>query len=352
MLSKPPDYVILGTTNPQPGSLAIVVPEHEVERIGNYEREQKRAFWHVRAIISDHIPLAGSLADILSRRSENMITVNDNPLTIYLHAGGRDAIYYDLVPDHSGNLAGIAVRVETAKPLSSFFHGRQAVNQFLDVLATRPAPMPLTIQRLELISPQGDEVLAYQVILPYQNALSIGPLGGIQRWLPFAPYDAIFREAITSSSPFYRLLCACRVYEGGNAIRKWMKEQRSRLNLTSPLPKDPDVDTAELEQMGLSADFCRSIKRAGDLFEKLREYRNGIAHFLVEGKQGSTHMYLADSGIQHQYFQGATVLLRYAGVSIEALKAYYSTNLSRHFMRGQILPMLESRDKFNVVAPE
>ncbi|HYL35199.1 MAG TPA: hypothetical protein VEV17_04745 [Bryobacteraceae bacterium] len=118
-----------------------------------------------------------------------------------------------------------------------------------------------------------------------------------------------------------------------------MKEQRTRFNLTAAQPKDPNVDTSELEQMGL---FCSEIRRAGDLFEKLRDYRNGIAHFLIEGKQGDTHMYIADSNIQHQYFLGAAVL-RYARTAIDALRQYYSLNLEQHFMRGAILPMPEHR---------
>jgi hypothetical protein len=145
--------------------------------------------------------------------------------------------------------------------------------------------LPLTIQRLELVSQRDNGVLAYQLVFPYQRGVSIGPLGGVQRWAPFAPYGAIFREAIISTSPFYRLHCACGVYEGSNTVRRWMKEQRTRFNLTAALPKDPNVDTSELQQMGLDAAFCSQIKRAADLFEKLRDYRNGIAPFLVEGKQ-------------------------------------------------------------------
>jgi hypothetical protein len=85
--------------------------------------------------------------------------------------------------------------------------------------------MPLALQRVELISPLDGIPLAYQTLLPTRNRILLGPLGGIQQAVLFAPYDAICREALTSSGLFYRLLSAADIFEGTATIRKWLRAE-------------------------------------------------------------------------------------------------------------------------------
>lgn len=89
----------------------------------------------------------------------------------------------------------------------------------------RNLELPLVLTRLELVSPEDGEVIAYELVLPYRSGVRIGPFGGIDQLLPFPPYDAIYREAAVSGSPFYRLLCAFRIYDGTTDIRRWLREQ-------------------------------------------------------------------------------------------------------------------------------
>ncbi len=67
-------------------------------------------------------------------------------------------------------------------------------NALLDALV-RNAELPWVLSRLELVSPEDGEVIAYEPVLPYRDGVRIGPLGGIDQLVPFAPYDAIYREA-------------------------------------------------------------------------------------------------------------------------------------------------------------
>ena len=176
----------------------------------------------------------------------------------------------------------------------------------------------------------------------------MGPLGGIWERTPFAPYHAIFREAITSTSPFYRFLCACRMYEGINRMRRWLREQSQALNVQARLPADVAVDRNELLRLGFVPDYVQEIRSAADLFAKLRDARDAIAHFLIEREDADIHVYLADGGQLRTYSVGAAALLKYASLSFDELRNFYVSHLEQHFMRGSILPTIELRDRFNV----
>lgn len=310
--------------------------------------------WQVRAIVSDHTPLAGTFAQVLSRAPEHLIQLNENPLSIYLHHGGDDAVYFDFVADDSGRLKHIEVEVDTSSPGKALLLARKAVNQLLDALS-RPNRLPITIQRLEVLSPRDGQPLAYQLLLPHYGAVRMGPLGGIWQYPVFAPYDAIFREAITSSSPFYRLLCACRIYEGTNSIRKWTKAQCDRLGIKERLPRDPRIEPADLERKGFTPEFASEIRTAHDLFDKLRAHRDAIAHFLYEGRdeeEEKQHVYVAEGEALFIYSAGSSVLLEYASLAINDLRLFYSRYLDNHLHRGSILPMVEIRERFRVRDPQ
>lgn len=351
-VEQPQDRLaIVFPLEPTPGALGVVVPENRTGELRALENERQLRVWRVRGIVSDHIPLAGSIADGLARPPQHMMFLNENPLSVYLHHGGDNAIYYDFVGDESGYLQYIEVRVETELPSNAFLYARQPLNEMLDTMARSEPQMPLILQRLELVSPRDDGILAYELILPFSGGVRMGPLGGIWQSPPFASYEAIFREAIISTSPFYRLLCACRVYEGTNWIRRWIRDRCTQFGIDERMPRDPTVDVAELARMGFTPQFCEGIRTAADLFERLREHRNGIAHFLIEGEQGEAHIYVARGEVIHEYSLGAAVLLRYAARVINDLHRFYTTHLYGRLSLGSILPTPENRDRFIIRPP-
>lgn len=337
--------VIVFPPEPTAGALGVVVPENRIEELQGLEQDRRVRIWKVRAIVSDHVPLTGSIAEGLARPPQHMFFLNENPLSIYLHHGGDNAVYYDFVGDETGYLQHIEVQVETDLPSSAFLSARQPLNEMLDAMARIEPQIPLLLQRLELVSPHDEGILAYELILPFRTGVRLGPLGGIWQWPQFAPYDAIFREAITTTSPFYRLLCAFRVYDGINWIRRWIREQCDRFGIEDRMPRDPTVDVEELRRMGFPPEFCANIRTAAELFDKLREHRNGIAHFLIEGEQGQAHIYLASGELVHEYSLGAAVLLRYAALAINELGVFANKHLNEPLFRGSILPMPEIRDR-------
>ena len=352
IIVQPQDrLMIVFPVDPTPGSLAVVVPEQRIEELRDLEQKRQPLVWHVRGIVSDHIPLAGTIAEGLARRPQHRVFLNENPLSIYLHHGGDKAVYYDFVSDDDGYLQYIEVRVEADLPSNAFLFARQPLNEMLDTMAQSEPQMPLVLQRLELVSPRDGEILAYELTLPFSDGVRIGPLGGIGQSPPFAPYQAILREAIISTSPFYQLLCACRAYEGTNEIRHWIKDRCTQYGIEDRMPGDPTIDTAELKRMGFSPEFYKDIRTAANLFERLRKHRNGIAHFLIEGEQRQAHVYLASGEMVHEYSLGAAVLLRYAARIIKDLHHFYTVQLEDRLSLGSILPTLEDRDRFIIRSP-
>ena len=146
---------------------------------------------------------------LIDRPPYSKLLVEDSPLTIYHNLGAWSAIYFDFVSGNDKQLKYIEVRVESKLPSVALTLALRPLNAFLDLFASR-FNLPLCLQRLELVSPRDGGLLIYQALLPAKDAVALGPLGGFIQAESFAPYDAIYREALVSNSPFYRLLCAAK----------------------------------------------------------------------------------------------------------------------------------------------
>jgi hypothetical protein len=167
--------------------------------------------------------------------------------------------------------------------------------------------------------------------------------------VPFAPYDALYREALTTSSPFYRLLCAWKIYEGAQRLRRWIREQCEQRQLNVRIPPDPTVNPDELVRMGFKPEFAAGIKHAGELFERLADARHAIAHFLIERDGADSHVYVADGPQIQEYAIGSAGLLRYAHRLLENLRLFCVNHVP--MIQGTVmLPMVENRDQFIVRA--
>jgi len=114
------------------------------------------------------------------------------------------------------------------------------------------------------------------------------------------------------------------------------------------MPADPEVDPAELRGLGYAPEIVNGIRRTRDLFERFREHRNAIAHFLIEGEQGQSHVYLADGLMIRTYSMGAVALLKYAHRTLQELRLFFTAHIEQFFMRGMVLPLPEQRDRYIV----
>lgn len=337
---------VLWPPYPVPCALAIVGTLNQGRRLSQLEQTHVLTVYVVSAVISDQAPLGGSLQDAISQPARNGVSLIEGPLTIYLHHGRQNAIYFDLVPDNAKRLQRIEVEVETASPLAAFDAARTEINQLLDSLQRR-GWLPLIIARLELFNADR-ELLAYQLQLPFSAGLQIGPLGGIHQYPAFAEMEALVREAVCSQSPYYRLLCAFRLYDGFSKLRAWMKQTAKELGVDVPLPKELRVDRDLLVGLGFNAEFCKGVRTAHDLFGKLTEIRNKIAHFLLKNDDRPLHT--SDGATYLECSAAATATLHYSFETLSALQGYFRQHLGGTLARGSVLPVIAQRAHFRAKA--
>ena len=312
----------LGIVHPHaamPGVLTTVTSARRFARLQELEHAGPTQYV-VRAVIGSHIPLVGSLASLVALAPETSLAVNAPPLAMFLHRGGTDAVYVDLEAREDGSLTAIAVEVDADSPMVAFLGARSTVNQLLDVLM-RGHWLPLVIVRLDLYTDKNLEPIAHELHAPFAGSLSIGPIGGIHQHPLFAELEALAREGILSTSPFYRLLCAYRLYEGAGALRTKLREMSKELGV---------------------------VRTVDEMYKKLKEARNMVAHFLLDG-EGASPLHTSDGLSYRAYSSAAAVLLHYGAGKFVALFHYFQRHLSSKVARGSVYPMLDQRERYRVV---
>ena len=245
------ELVLLDPAMVVPGCAVTVTSQSREETVRSLEATPERRRYWARAFVTDQILLTGSISDILVAKVPKLVRLDRSPHSIYLHAGGDHAIFYDLCADAEGYLSHVDVEVEASTPSNVLGPARSALNDILDKLV-RSSWMPLSIGRLVIHLKGEDEPLLQQFLMPFDGGIHLGPaLGGMDRIPFFDPHESLIREAINSPSPFYRFLCAHRSYDGINDLRRNIRELRDKARITASLPPDVPVDIEMLKKLGV-----------------------------------------------------------------------------------------------------
>lgn len=337
------EYLVLDPKIPIAGCLAVVATKDQYSLIRELEKKRQKLRYTAKAILSDHIPLSGSIPEIINRKAYHLLKIKEDPLSIYLHYGGKNAIYYDLCPGENGYLKNIQVDIETNLPSKTFGPARTAINELIDAIA-RTYQLPLVLMRIDIFIKGEKSPLAHQLLLPYPSILEIGPLGGIHLYPAFATYNAVLREAITSTSPYYRFLCAYRLYEGLNKLRHWMRKTAKALNVVEKLPKDPQVDKEFLKDIGFDVNSISTLNKIGDLWKKYTEPRNRIAHFFL--KKDDRPLNFSHGQTYNEYSIASGILLYHSNLAFVDLVMFFNKYLNSKLAMGSILPMKEQKENF------
>lgn len=340
---NPEEYYVVHPRQPIDGCLAVVVRGDMYSSLEDVEKRQERKRLIARAYLSDHIPMHGSINEILSRSQYHDIKIAQNPQPIYLHHGGSNVTFYDLCAGGGGKLNYIEVEVDTELSSAVFGPVRTAVNQLIDTIQ-RGRALPLVISRIDLHEKGVDEPFAHQLILPYPAILNIGPIGGLHQHPAFTSYEAVLREAILSSSPYYRFLCAYRLYEGLKELKRWLKEAANNAGVSERLPKDPKINKDLLIGLGFEHTEYESVSNISDLWNKFTPLRNQVAHFFTNS--GSQTLHLSSGHSYMEYSVAAAILLHYANATFEALLLYFNRNLSGRLSVGSVLATPDIKERF------
>lgn len=331
------------------GCLSIVCHGKEAaDRFAKIEGENTLRKFRVRAILADAIPLTGDLRQLLKPSPFKRIRLQQDPQLLYLHHGGMNAVFYRFVSDGTSDqfLLHIEVVVETTLPRLALYLGRTAINRLLDAKSTSWQINAL-IARIDVLA-EGDLVIASELVLPYENAVTVSQyFGGMHQSPLFTPWLSTMREALASSSPFWRFLCAWRTYEGIATLRKRIREQCQHMKIDAPLPKDIDIDADEFSN-AVGKELLGDAKKAGDLFARLQKMRDGVSHFVL--KEG-TNVDFSDARLYSDYSVASTILLKVAYDAVKSLHKFYEDHIERRTSIGSILPEPHHADKFFVRHP-
>ena len=172
----------------------------------------------------------------------------------------------------------------------------------------------------------------------------MGPLGGIHQYPFLAAYEALIREAITTGSPYYRFLCAYRLYEGIQPLRKILRELGERGGVRVTLPKPQLLDLAWLKRFGIQNEFLTGLKNVEDFWQRTSQLRHAAAHFLLDDAKAPVSF--SDGATYQMYSLVGALLLHYSHTAFQDLSRSIPGELSNQLQRGAILPLPERKRDF------
>lgn len=343
------ELVVVYPDHSIPGTLVTLSTAANANRLYDLDQVREPRLYRVAATIGSHVPLTGTRWDVLKVRSDASLSVRNPPLSLYLHKGGRNAAYLDLHADgDEERLSQVVAEMDSDAPLTPLVAARSLINEFLDVLV-RSAWAPLQIVRLDLYIGREEEAVAHQIVEPFPVGLVLGPIGGFHLSPLFAQLEGLAREAINSSSPYYRFLCAYRLCEGLGALRQRLRKLAEQHGVSAALPKDTLVDPGMLRAMRIDELFQSSPRHLSELQSKLKLLRNRVAHFLLDG-EGELPLHVSDGESQQTYSAAAATLLICSVEGLRTLDSYFRDHLRPLLSRGSVLPKIQQRDQFRLHA--
>lgn len=155
-----------------------------------------------------------------------------------------------------------------------------AIVPFLDILVYR-SNTPIAIEKIQCFD-KKNEILSLSYQSPYDNQI-IQPVM-VETRGELLPLFALFREAKTNRSSYYRLLCYFKILEGiYDHMRPALFKSARKQKIEIERRKEIVPEHYELRKFN-AAIIGRPV---GDVYaqELRQEYRNAVAHFLIEGQQ-------------------------------------------------------------------
>jgi hypothetical protein len=339
-LSFPHDFL--------PGALIMTFRESRVREIGLMSHRKERQTFTVRAVLTDRPqPSNCSLEEVVTYPPGAHVVLTDGAFPAFKYYSNGKAVLYDLLCDGEKRLTHIQTYVSARVPELALGYARAAVSQFIDTLAMH-VENPLTIQRMELLSPADGGVLAFQITVPSRVVTTSPKFHSLRAGGPFRNTEAIYREAITNSSPYYRLLLAYRGFEGVQQVRKMIRQLATDLKITERMPKAVHIDGLELARLGFQKEI-RELKDSGALFGYYQELRDAVAHFLLDQNKSASGSLQFSSTHIYNYAAVSSVLLKYLRLELIQLRDYYEKFLSKPIHGMYPLWNSEDRGKHHLV---
>lgn len=149
---------------------------------------------------------------------------------------------------------------------------------------------------------------------------------------------------LASAEAYYRLLCAYRLYEGVQPLRKMLRELGKRAGVPVTLPKPQPLDLEWLKRFGIRNEFLAGMKNVEDFWQKTGQLRHAAAHLLLDDAKAPVSF--SDGPAYQTYSLAGALLLYYSHTAFQDVSRSIPNELSNKLQRGSILPMPERKRDF------
>ena len=331
-----------------PGALTMAFRESRLREIGLLSYHKERKTFTVRAVMTDNaVPSNCTLEDVVTFQPRTHVVLKDGAFPAFKYYSNGKAVLFDLVCGPDNTLTHIQTYVSAKLPELALGYARAAINQFIDTfgLYTRH---PLSIQRLELMSLEDDGVLAFQITVPSRFTTHVDKFHSFRAGGPFLNTEAIYRQAITNPSPYYRLLLAFRGFEGVQQTRTVLRRLATDLNVSEKMPKVVRLDALQLARLQFPPEVS-ALKDMDALFVYYRGLRDAAAHFLLDRKKTATGSLQFSSTHEYNYAAVGALLLEYLRGELIRLRDYYENFLSKKLHDRYPLWNSDDRGRYHLV---
>ncbi len=315
------------------GNVEVIIPESSRSQILEIQKDRKERLYLGRAYLSSIYDNTRSYDKILKFAGATLIKMSEKELRFYISWKHSGVVFI-----FRRNLHKMLNRVEAytkgTLPSNALDIFKSALYTLIDRLVYI-LKCPIYVQGIVLLI--NKKPLLYEFPITFAGEKTIAYGGGFNSVHWFAPLDALEREAICSPSPFYKLLCRFRIYEGiVHYLRKELRSFANKINQKAKIPKTPRITTGELQALRIIKKPMSKIKTYKDIAESHRELRNGIAHFLMKEPKGT--MIVPSRGLDRSAVEKGSQILRICNQKmIEPLWDYFNKYLSNEYNRGKIL---------------
>lgn len=314
------------------GNVEVIIPESSRSQIQEIQKDRKERLYLGRAYLSSIYDNTRPYDKVLKFAGATLIKMSEKELRFYISWQNSGVVFTFRCNSHK-MLNCVEAYTKGTLPSNALDIFKSALYSLIDRLVYI-LKCPIYVQSIVLLIDK--KPLLYELPITFAGEKTIAYGGGFNNVRWFTPLDALEREAICSPSPFYKLLCRFRIYEGVHYLRKELRSFAYKINQKAKIPKTPRIIKSELQALRVSEGTLPKIKTYEEVAESHRELRNGIAHFLMKKPKGA--MIMPSRGLDRSAVEKGSQILRICNQKmIEPLWGYFNKYLSNEYNRGKIL---------------
>lgn len=316
-----------------PGNVEVIIPESSRSQLLEIQKDRKERLYLGRAYLSSIYDNTRPRDKLLKFTGATLIKMTEKELRFHISWRRSGVVFIFRCNSHK-MLNCVEAYTKGTLPSNALDTFKSALYTLIDRLVYT-LKCPIYVQGIILLLDR--KPLCYEVPITFAGEKTIAYGGGVGSVHWFVPLDALEREAICSTSPFYKVLCRFRIYKGiTHYLRKELRSFANKINQKAPMPQTPRITKGELQALRLTKGPVSKAKTYEEVAEAHRDLRNGIAHFLMKEPKGA--MVLPSRGLDRSATEKGSQILRICNQKmIEPLWDYFNTYLSNKYNRGRIL---------------